>query len=309
MKRAFILLVALLILLFSLLNAMPAKSEESDVEKLIDKASYCYGILEDYPRALKYLNRAVELAGHSYLKADALIKTAYVYFLMGKKVSLYKEYILEALKIDPSIKLEKIYYKERFTHIFNEIKKKPWIDAKEIQIKTLPADVKRKRIGRFFVKANFDYLSSGDRKYKELYGSGSFFLQVKAGFRLARNFYIWTGYGTISVEGTIQEVDSDAMASQAFLFFGLKYTRNFSKKLGVTIEAAVVRIRYKENAFETEVTGSTNGFGFETGAVYNLGKRFFSELSAGFIYASEVLFDKEVKMGGFKAGLGLGVKL
>ena len=97
--------------------------------------------------------------------------------------------------------------------------------------------------------------------------------------------------------------------SQAFLFFGFKYIGNVSKKLGVTIEAAVVKIKYKEEALEMEETGSTNGFGFETGAVYNLGKRFFLELSAGFIYASEVLFDKKVKFGGFKAGLGLGVKL
>jgi len=175
MKKAFILLVALLILLFSLLNAVPTVQEETDAEQLIDKASYCYGILEDYPRALKYLNRAVELAGDSYLKADALVKTAYVYFLMRKSVSRYKEYILEALKIDPSIKLDKIYYKERFIKIFNTIKEKPRLDAKAIQTKTLPAKVKLKRKGRFFIKGNVDYLSPADTDYKEVYGSGSLF--------------------------------------------------------------------------------------------------------------------------------------
>lgn len=308
MKKAFILLVALLILLFSLLNAVPTIPEETDVEQLIDKASYCYGILEDYPRALKYLNRAVELAGHSHFKADALVKIAYVYFLMGKSVSRYKEYILEALKIDPSLVLENIYYRERFIKIFNSIKKKPQIDAKEIQIKTLPADVKRKRSERFFLKANVDYLSSMDKNYKEIYSSGSLFLQAKAGVRLARNFYIWTGYGTISAEGTIPEVDSNAKASQTFFFFGFKYTGDFSKKLGYKIEAAAVSVRYKEEALELEATGSTMGFSFETGVVFNLGKRLFSELSAGFLSARDILIEDKVKLGGFKTGLGLGVK-
>jgi hypothetical protein len=308
MKKAFILLVVLLILLFSLLNAVPTIPEETDVEQLIDKASYCYGILDDYPRALKYLNRAVELAGHSHLKADALVKTAYVYFLMGKSVSRYKEYILDALKIDPALVLENISYKERFIKIFNSIKKKPQIDAREIQIKTLPADVKKKRSERFFLKANFDYLSSVDKNYKEVYSSGSLFLQAKVGFRLARNFYIWTGYGTISVEGIIPEVNSIAKASQNFFFFGLKYTRDFSKKLGYKIEAAAVRVRYKEEALELEATGSTMGFSFETGVVFNLGKRLFSELSAGFLSARDILIEDRVKLGGFKTGLVLGVK-
>jgi len=309
MKKAFILLMALLILLFSLLNAVPTVQEETDVEQLIDKASYCYGILEDYPRALKYLDRAVELAGHSYLKADALVKTAYVYFLMEKSVSRYKEYILEALKIDPSIKLDKIYYKERFIKIFNTIKEKPRLEAKEIQTKTLPAKVKLKRSGRFFVKGNFDYLSPSDRDYKDVYGSGTLFPQVKAGFRMARNFYIWAGYGSISAEGTIPELESSAKASQTFLFFGLKYTRNFSKKMGYKIEAAMASIKYKEEALEMELKESAQGFSVETGLVFNLGKRFFSELSIGGLFATDVLPEKKVKLGGFKAGLGLGVKL
>jgi tetratricopeptide (TPR) repeat protein len=309
MKKAFILLVALLILLFSFLNAVPTVQEETDVEQLIDKASYCYGILEDYPRALKYLNRAVELAGHSYLKADALVRTAYVYFLMGKNVSRYKEYILEALKIDSSIKLDKIYYRERFIKIFNTIKEKPRLDAKAIQTKTLPPEVKSKRRGRFFIKGNVDYLSPVDTGYKEVYGSGSLFIQVKAGFRLARNFYVWAGYGAISAKGTIPELESSAKANQAFLLFGLKYTRDFSKKMGYKIEAAIASVKYKEEALEMEVTESTQGFSVETGLVFNLGKRFFSELSIGHLYATDVLPEKKVKIGGFMAGLGLGVKL
>jgi len=78
--------------------------------------------------------------------------------------------------------------------------------------------------------------------------------------------------------------------------------------MGYKIEAAIASVRYKEEALEMEVTESTQGFSVETGVVFNLGKRFFSELSIGHLYATDVLPEKKVKLGGFKAGLGLGVK-
>ena len=61
-KKAFLLWVAMLLLLFSFLNSAPElqpyqDQDDNDAEKLIDKGSYCYGILEDYPLALKYLKR------------------------------------------------------------------------------------------------------------------------------------------------------------------------------------------------------------------------------------------------------------
>ncbi len=303
--------MALLVVLFSFLNAgpPPQQEEETNVEKLIDKASYCYGILEDYPRALKYLEQAVKLAKAPQLKADALLKTAYVHFLMGKDASQYETYIREALKLDRSIRLDRVYYREQFIKIFNAFKESPGATAEKIQTR-LYREKKKKRAAsaRVFVNVNVGYLMSVDEDFKTVYGTGSIFPQVKVGFRLARNFYIWGGYGTVSANGTVPEVNSDAKTSQNFLSVGLKYSGNLSGKLGYKLEAGAVNISYREEALELEIKDSANGFAVELGLLFNMKKRLYTELSAGFISATDVVLNKKIKLGGFKTGLGVGVR-
>lgn len=288
---------------------IPAQQELDDVEQLIDKAGYCYGVLEDYSRALKYLERAVKLAGQSYLKADALIKLAYVHFLTGKNISQYKEYIVDALKIDSSIKLERLYFKQRFINIFEALKKEPAAETKRIEVAAAPPKKEWKKYGKFYIKLNLGYLQAADESYGDLYGSGTMFPQVRAGFRMARHFYIWAGFGAFSAKGTIEEVNSEASSSQSFLFFGFNYNRNLSSKLGLKLEASAVNVSYKEEALDMEIKKSTNGFNIETGLVFNFSKRLFTELSAGYLYASDVVIEKKITLGGFMAGLGLGFKL
>ena len=311
MKKALILLMAILLVLFSFLNAAPPpqQEEETDAEKLIDKASYCYGILEDYPRALKYLEQAVKLAKDPQLKADALLKTAYVHFLMGKDASQYETYIQEALKLTPSIQLDRVYYRERFIKIFNAFKESPGTTAEKIQTRLYREEKEKRAVGgRFFVNVNVGYLMSIDEDFKTVYGTGSVFPQVKAGFRIARNFYIWGGYGTASANGTVPEVNADAKTSQNFLSVGFKYSRDLPGKLGYKLEAAAVNISYREETLELEIKDSAKGFGVELGLLFNMKQRLYTEVSAGYIYGTDLVLNKKIKLGGFKTGLGVGVK-
>jgi hypothetical protein len=315
LKKTLVLLVVMLIILFSLLNAatpLPSQEmeDEKDVEQLIEKAGYFYGILEDYPRALKYLNRALELAAAPYVKADALIKTAYVHFLMGKDTSVFSGYIKEALKVDGSLELDRLYYRERFIKIFRTIKNEPQVTAGEIETRLHQEESEKKGdMSRFFVLVDAGYLVSFDSDYKKIYGSGAIFPRVKAGFKIARNFYMWAGYGAVKGKGTIPEIETEASSAQNFLALGFKYTRNFSEKLGYKLEASVVRVSYSEKALDTEAKDSASGFGLEAGLTYPLGKRLFTEFYTGILYASDMVLNKKVLLGGFSAGLGLGVKI
>lgn len=314
LKKAFLLWVAMLLLLFSFLNGAPDPrplqgQEEADAEKLIDKGSYCYGILEDYPLALKYLKRAVEVADTPFLKSRALVKTGYVFFLMGERVSLFKKYIHQALEADPSLDLQGIYYKKRFLDIFKAVKKNPLVDEETVQAIALrPEPGAEPKGAKFYLKLNLDYLSAADADYKDVYGGGFFSPSVKAGFRIARNVYIWTGFGAASAKGTIPVEETPAKSSQSFLSVGMRYSRDISKSLGYKIEASAVGISYKEEALDTEVKESAMGFGVETGLVFNVAKSVFSEFSVGYMYASDRLAEKKVLLGGFKAGLGVGMR-
>lgn len=314
LKKTLVLLLVLLVVLFSFLNATPlfpsqAIDDEKDVEQLTEKAVYCYNILEDYPLALKYLNRALELAAAPYVKADALIKTAYVHFLMGKDTSVFSGYIKEALKLDGSLELDRLNYRERFIKIFTTIKNEPQVTAKEIETMLFKIDGEKKGDrSRFMVMVDAGYMFSFDKDYKKIYGSGDIFPRVKVGYRIARNFYIWAGYSTVKGKGTIPEIESAASSAQNFLALGFKYARNFSNKLGYKLEASAVRASFSEKALDTEVKESVSGFGLEAGLTYPLGKRLFSEFSTGILYASDMVLSKKVYLGGFSAGLGLGMK-
>lgn len=314
LKKAFLLLVAVLFVLFSFLNSagLPFQDQdesEADAEKLIDRAGYCYGILEDYPRALKYLKRAVEVAGDPSVKSTALVKTAYVFFLMGERVSLYKKYILKTLELTPELELDRLYYKKRFIKIFNTLKKNPQLDDESIQtVAHAPEPGERDPGTRFFVKLQLDYLGANDSGYRDVYG-GSFLLpRVKAGFQLARNVYLFSGFGVASSKGTIPEALEEASSSQRFLSFGISYTGTISRRLGYTFGASAVGISFREETLGVEIKESTMGFDVETGVVFSLGKRLFSEFSAGYLYGSKVISDRKVLLGGFKTGLGFGVR-
>jgi tetratricopeptide (TPR) repeat protein len=314
LKKAFLLWVAMLLLLFSFLNGAPdpqpfQDQEDTDAEKLIDKGSYCYGILEDYPLALKYLKRAVEVADTPSLKSQALIKTGYVFFLMGERVPLFKKYIHQALEADPSLELQSIYYKKRFVDIFKAVKKNPQVDEGTVEAIVLqPEPGAGPKGAKFYLKLNLDYLSASDSDYKDVYGSGFFSPSIKAGFRIARNVYIWTGFGLTSAKGTIPVEETSATSNQTFFSLGMRYSRDISKTLGYKVEASVVSISYREEALETEVKESAMGFDIQTGLVFNVGKSAFSEFSAGYMYASDMLTDKKVLLGGFHAGLGVGLR-
>ena len=228
---------------------------------------------------------------------------------MGERVSLFKKYIHQALEADPSLELQSIYYKKRFLDIFKAIKKNPLVDEETVETIALrPEPGSEPKGAKFYLKLNLDYLSARDSDYKDVYGSGFFSPSVKAGFRIIRNVYIWTGYGIASAKGTIPEEEFSAKSNQAFFFVGMRYSRDISKTLGYKVEASVVSISYREEAIDVEVKESAMGFDIQTGLVLNLGKSLFSEFSVGYMYASDQLAEKKVLLGGFKTGLGVGVR-
>ncbi len=282
---------------------------DEQVEKLLDKANYYYEMLEDYSKAIKCLKQAMPLTTSPQLKVDVLVKTAYVYFLMGKKVPRYKQYILAALKMNPSLTLPRTSYRLPFLEIFRTIRTTPQVNAKALQKRMYAKDVKRAKRGHaFFAKLNLDYVSALDKDYKEVYPSASMFPQVKAGFRLVRNVYIWGGIGVLSANGTIEEIDEPAKTSQTFFSMGMSYNWKLSPKFTCSFEGAAVSLTYKETTLGITEKGSAMGFRFDTALVYNLGKHLFSEITAGYLYATDVITEKKIMLGGFKGGFGFGVK-
>jgi len=158
---------------------------------------------------------------------------------------------------------------------------------------------------KFMVSATGNYLYPSDSGYKDVYGSSLYYPEFKAGYKLYNGFYIWAGYGFFSEKGTTTELGQKAKSTQNFLSFGIGYNGKFSGKLEYKAELGGFNADYKEEAMGEEVTGNSVGFGVETGILYRVWSSFFIKISAGYLSASDKVEEVEIKLGGFKAGIGV----
>lgn len=160
---------------------------------------------------------------------------------------------------------------------------------------------------RLTVVVSGNYLAPWDKDFKDFYGKGHLYPEVKAGFKIFRRLYLWAGYGLFSVKGETAVLNLEAKSTQNFLSGGVGYLFNLGPKIDYKGEAGVVRVGYKEEAMGEEASDSALGFRLDNALVYHLSRTFSVEISVGFLTASDTLNDLPVKLGGFKTGIGLGV--
>lgn len=158
---------------------------------------------------------------------------------------------------------------------------------------------------KFMVSVAGNYLTPSDSGYKDVYGSSVLLPEIKAGYKLYKGFFIWAGYGFFSKKGTTTELEQEAKSTQHFLSFGIGYDGKISKRFGYKAELGLLNASYKEEAFGEKVTDNSIGFGIETGILYRIWSGIFIKISAGYLSASDTVEDVKIKLGGFKAGIGL----
>jgi len=160
----------------------------------------------------------------------------------------------------------------------------------------------------FQVRVCGSVLVPADSGYKDVYGQNAFLPEIKTGMSLSGPFYLWAGYGLVSKKGETLVLKYEAKSTQHFISAGAGYKGTLSEKLEWLAEAGLLVVSYKEEAMEVTVTGSALGFLAGAGLVYRLGERFFVAAEAGYLLASDEVEGKTIKLGGLRAGLGLGIR-
>jgi len=164
----------------------------------------------------------------------------------------------------------------------------------------------------FSVSFTGNYLSPSDSNFKDTYGSGVFFPELKLNYKVFNNISLWAGFGLLSKTGETPGLGEEAKSSQNIISFGVGYSGDFNPKFGYKVEVGAAYFSYKEEAMETEISDSAFGFRGDFGIVYNITATFFAEITAGYMSASDTLTvlgeDVDIDLGGFKAGIGVGIK-
>lgn len=306
----------ILYLLLVVLTVFPAFSQagtdpaDAEAEKLIDKASYHYGLVEDYPGALRLLQQALQKAQSPRLKAIALVKTAYVHFLMDKEPQQFRRWIEQALQHDPDLELDKVYYKLSFIKIFKRIKKKPDAFLPD-SLKPAKRAAKRraeKKRKKFFLGASFNYLMHSDEGFRETYGSGKMFPRITAGFYFSRVIFIWAGYGTLSAAGTVPETTFEADSAQSYISLGGGFQGFFTGKMRYRVGFGIMKTDFEESAIGLSYSDSTSGFDLFADVAYDLAGPVYIDASIGYISATATAFNEKINIGGLRTGIGLGLR-
>lgn len=158
------------------------------------------------------------------------------------------------------------------------------------------------------VRLSGGILLPGDSAYRDIYGKTAFLPELKAGLALSGSLYLWAGYGLVSKKGETAVLKSEAKSTQHFISAGAGTRGAISDKLEWMAEAGLLIAAYREEAMGATATGSAWGGVAGAGLAWRLGEALFLTAEAGYLFSSDKVEGKTIKPGGFKAGLGLGVR-
>jgi hypothetical protein len=154
-----------------------------------------------------------------------------------------------------------------------------------------------------------NYLVPSDQDYKDIYGNGMVYPELKMEFNLFKGLSVWLGYGFLTADGVLPVVEYDADSSQHHLSLGAGYTLKFLKYLGFRVQLGSFNVYYIEKASDLKETGMAFGYRADLSLMFFAGKKFFVGLTGGYLNANKSIHDRTVKFGGLKGGLEIGLYL
>jgi hypothetical protein len=162
---------------------------------------------------------------------------------------------------------------------------------------------------RFSVSVQGNAYIPKDSDFKDFYGSGHFFPEVKLGITVFKGFYLWGGYGFYKATGkTASQFQEEAKWTQSYLFYGGGYNAGITSSLSANVRLGGVTTTYKEQALDTEIKKTTTGFYAGGSLVFSFVRYVFAELEVGYISVLDDVGDQSLNLGGIKAGIGVGIR-
>jgi len=159
-----------------------------------------------------------------------------------------------------------------------------------------------------FFSVGINYLKPADSGYRDVYGGQAFYPEAQAGVRLIKDLYAVAGFGFYTKKGETPDLHLPAKSTQRFYTAGLAYFVQALPNLRVKIKAGAADASFKETALETSVSGSKVGFQAEAGILV-LGDVAFTGLNLGYLYATGMVGDVKIKLGGVRASLCIGIRI
>jgi len=165
---------------------------------------------------------------------------------------------------------------------------------------------------RFQLALDLSYLAHRDSNYKDIYGTGSIFPELKAGLRIFSGLQVTGGFGYFKEKGTIRDLEVEAAATeslQTYYSAGLEYLFDVSWSWAFKVSGEYIWIDLEESAFAEKIEAKSNAFRVGAGLIYDIGHGFFIEFFGAYTSGNDTVNEIDIKLGGFQGGIGLGFRL
>jgi hypothetical protein len=165
---------------------------------------------------------------------------------------------------------------------------------------------------RFQLALDLSYLAHRDSNYKDIYGSGSIFPELKAGLRIFSGLQATGGFGYFKEKGTISGLEGDSAQSeslQTYYSAGLEYLFEVSWSWSLKVSGEYIWVDLEESAFNQIIKAKSNAFRVGAGFIYDIGHGFFLEFFGAYAFGDDTVTGIDIKLGGFQGGIGLGFRL
>ncbi len=162
--------------------------------------------------------------------------------------------------------------------------------------------------GSISLSLNASWMIKKDSNFKEIYGSGGFSPGLKVEFKATENIVVYGGYDYFSRTGTTPVFKEKAKTTHNYMSFGLGYEGKISKRMSWGLSAGFLYVNYREEALEETVKDSAYGFQVEGCLTYNFAEHFLMRTYISYLRANDEVEGVSVKLGGIKAGAGIGVR-
>jgi uncharacterized protein YjbI with pentapeptide repeats len=179
--------------------------------------------------------------------------------------------------------------------------------------KQSPFNFRAQKDWRFSLSASGTYMLPAQETFSDTYGSGQFTFGIKSDFKFFRSFYVWAGYDYASAKGNSPVLKEETAWKQRFISLGLGYNKNLSRPFDIAAEAGIVFVNYREKALGENKTGHALGLRINGAGIFKIGDTLFTSFTLTYLWTTDTIdaFDDStitIKLGGFKTGVGLGVR-
>ena len=154
----------------------------------------------------------------------------------------------------------------------------------------------------------FSYIGMADSGFREVYGAGGFMPGLRLEAALGGSVSIYAAYGYFTQKGETPLMGHECDSTQHHAAAGAAWRRSLSPKLDGFLHAGLAYVRYSEKAMDEEISGGALGAEAGAGLDFKISSRLFVQPFVSYLYAGDTVDGAKVKLGGFRAGLGLGVR-